>query len=124
MAQTVACRVGLLERREVGVYSMEAQCKTFSVIDNNVRRALMVEIENWFQYKENKDSMDYKLMQYVQMLLGNGFSPWKYIKKTRETYFIDTCAYIAYRVLHSLPPEEKEYTKKWLTDEGFYDTVH
>ena len=45
--------------------------------------------------------MDYKPMQYVHMLLGNGASPWQYIKKTKETHFIDDYALI---IVQGSPP--------------------
>ena len=69
-----------------------------------IRHALVAEIDKWLEYKENKDSMDYKPMCHVRALLQNDMSPWQYILKTRENHFIDDCALISYRVLHSLPP--------------------
>ena len=89
----------------------------------NVRQALIIEIEKWLG-KEIEDTIDKPLMRHMRDLLRNDMSPWKQIKKTwtRETHFIDECALIAFRVLHSLPTNERVFMKKWLTDEGFYDT--
>ena len=89
----------------------------------NVRQALIAEIDRWLG-KEFEDSMDKLPMRHVRDLLKIDMSPWQYIKKTRESHFIDECALIALRVRYSLLPEEKEFMKKkWLTDEGFYDTT-
>ena len=68
--------------------------------------------------------MNYGPMCHVRELLQNDASPWEYILKTRETHFVDECALISYRVLHSLPDDEKKTMNQWLTAEWFYDAVH
>ena len=82
----------------------------------NVRQALISEIENWLG-KEIEDTIDKPLMRHVRDLLRNDMSPWKQINKTwtRETHFIEECALIAYRVLHSLPTNERVFMKTWQT---------